>query len=241
MTVYRLPEELVFPPPIEAEADGLLAVGGDLSPERLLLAYSQGIFPWPHEGWPMLWFSPDPRMILDIEEVRIQRSLRQSMRKGRYEIRLDSAFGEVVAGCKVARRPGQHGTWITNGMRRAYLRLHELGFAHSAEAWHDGKLAGGLYGVSLGRAFFGESMFALEPDASKVAFVTLVEQLRRWGFHFVDAQVHTPHLERFGARLIPREDYLQRLEAALKFPARRGPWRLEFDAQELLPGRARAR
>lgn len=224
MTVYRLPEELVFPSPDEADEDGLLAVGGDLTPERLLLAYSQGIFPWPHEGWPMLWFSPDPRMVLDVSELRVQRSLRQVIRKGRFEVRFDTAFAEVVAGCKAVPRPGQAGTWITNGMRKAYQRLHDLGFAHSAEAWLDGELVGGLYGVSLGRAFFGESMFAKQPDASKVAFVALVEQLKRWEFHFVDAQVHTPHLERFGAKLIPREQYLQKLQRALEYPARRGPW-----------------
>lgn len=227
MTVYRLPEELVFPSPDEADEDGLLAVGGDLTPERLLLAYSQGIFPWPHEGLPMLWFSPDPRMVLDVDELRVQRSLRQVINKGRFEVRLDTAFADVVAGCKSVPRAGQAGTWITNGMRRAYERLFDLGFAHSAEAWLDGELVGGLYGVSLGRAFFGESMFAKQPDASKVAFVAMVEQLKRWEFHFVDAQVHTPHLERFGAKLIPRSEYLQRLEKAMQQPAKRGPWTLD--------------
>jgi leucyl/phenylalanyl-tRNA--protein transferase len=234
MTIYRLPEEHVFPPPDEAEPDGLLAVGGDLTPERLLIAYSQGIFPWPHQGWPMLWFSPDPRMLLFPGELKLQRSLRQTIRKGRFEIRLDTAFAQVMAGCKSVPRPGQGGTWITNGMMKAYQRLHDLGFAHSAEAWQNGELVGGLYGVSLGSAFFGESMFAKVDDASKVAFATLVAQLMAWEFDFEDAQVHTPHLERFGARLVPRADYLTRLEAALKHPARRGPWKLEVKPGDVL-------
>jgi leucyl/phenylalanyl-tRNA--protein transferase len=234
MTVYRLPEELLFPSPDEAEPDGLLAVGGDLTPERLLLAYSHGIFPWPHEGWPMLWFSPDPRMVLLLEDFRLQRSLRQAIRKGRFEVRLDTAFDQVVAGCKGARRPGQRGTWITKGMMRAYRRLFDLGFAHSAEAWLEGKLVGGLYGVSLGRAFFGESMFAAVDDASKVVFSTLVAQLKRWEFHFIDAQVHTPHLERFGAKLMPRAEYLARLEKALQQVARRGPWEIEVTPRDAL-------
>ena len=238
MTIYRLPDEHVFPPPDEAEPDGLLAVGGDLTPERLLLAYSQGIFPWPHEGWPMLWFSPDPRMVLPISELHIQRSLRQAIRKQRFEVRLDTAFAGVMQGCKTAPRAGQAGTWITRGMQKAYGKLHELGFAHSAEAWMDGQLVGGLYGVSLGRAFFGESMFARVDDASKVAFATLARQLERWGFHFIDAQVHTQHLERFGARLIPRAEYLEKLEQALQHPARRGPWKLEIKAEDVLNGPA---
>ncbi len=236
MAIYRLPEEPVFPPPDEAEEDGLLAVGGDLTPERLLLAYSQGIFPWPHQGWPMLWFSPDPRMVLLPHEIKLQRSLRQTIKKQRFEIRLDTAFARVMEGCKGTRRPGQKGTWITKGIIKAYVALHELGFAHSAEAWLEDELVGGLYGISLGRAFFGESMYATVDDASKVAFAALVAQLARWKFDFIDAQVHTPHLERFGAKLIPRAEYLQRLEATLKQPALRGPWKL--DAPLCQPGEA---
>jgi len=224
MPVYQLPEEIAFPEPSEAEPDGLLAVGGDLSPERLLTAYSIGIFPWPHEGWPMLWFSPDPRMVLFPSELKLSRSLRQTIRKERFEIRLDTDFAGVIANCAKVKRPGQRGTWITKEMKKAYSDLHELGFAHSAEAWLDGKLVGGAYGVSLGAAYFGESMFALEPDASKVAFATLVGRLTDWGFQFIDAQVHTAHLERFGARQIPRDEYLRRLEEALTVPTRRGPW-----------------
>ncbi|MCB9896076.1 MAG: leucyl/phenylalanyl-tRNA--protein transferase [Planctomycetes bacterium] len=229
MPVYQLPDEIAFPEPSEAEPDGLLAVGGDLSPERLLTGYSVGIFPWPHEGWPILWFSPDPRMVLFPDELKLSRSLRQTIRKERFEIRLDTDFAGVIAHCAKAKRPGQRGTWITKEMKTAYTNLHELGFAHSAEAWLDGKLVGGAYGVSLGAGYFGESMFALEPDASKVAFAALVGQLKQWGFHFIDAQVHTAHLERFGARQIPRDDYLARLEAALRVPTRRGPWQLGAD------------
>ena len=224
MPVYELPAEIAFPDPSEAEPDGLLAVGGDLSPERVLAAYSIGVFPWPHKGWPMLWFSPDPRMLLDFGDLKVSRSLRQTIRKQRYEIRFDTEFAGVIAACGKVKRSGQRGTWITKEMVTAYTKLHELGFAHSAEAWLEGKLVGGLYGISLGGAFFGESMFAIEPDASKVAFVTLVNQLRQWDFHFVDAQVHTPHLERFGAREIPRDEYLKRLEKALEMPTRRGKW-----------------
>jgi leucyl/phenylalanyl-tRNA--protein transferase len=224
MPVYQLPPEIAFPDPTHAEPDGLLAVGGDLSPERVLAAYASGIFPWPHEGWPLLWFSPDPRMVLFPDELKVSRSLRQTLRRARYDVRFDSAFARVIKECGRVPRPGQDGTWITSGMSRAYTRLHEAGFAHSVEAWHEGRLVGGLYGISLGGAFFGESMFALEPDASKVAFVTLVEQLKGWDFDFVDAQVHTQHLERFGARQIPRDEYLQRLSEALKKPTRRGGW-----------------
>lgn len=227
MTIYRLPEEPVFPPAEEAEEDGLLAVGGDLSPQRLLAAYSQGIFPWPHKGYPLLWFSPDPRMVLRAPELKLHRSLRQTLRKGVFEVRLDTAFEQVMRGCAGAKRRGQKGTWITPAMIRAYTALHELGFAHSAEAWQDGKLAGGLYGVSLGGAFFGESMFAAVDDASKVAFAVLVQQLAAWGIALVDAQTHTAHLERFGARLMPRSEFLALLQQALKAPTRRGPWRLD--------------
>jgi leucyl/phenylalanyl-tRNA---protein transferase len=224
MPIYRLPKEFAFPPATEADEDGMLAIGGDLKPERLLLAYSQGIFPWPHEGFPMLWFSPDPRMVLPIHELKVPRSLRQTMRKGVYEVRFDTAFQEVMRGCARAKRNGQRGTWITSEMADAYTRLHELGFAHSVESWVGDELAGGLYGVSLGGAFFGESMFAKQPDASKAAFVTLVNRLAEWDFDFVDAQVYTHHLERFGAREIPRDEYMAWLAETLEKPTRKGPW-----------------
>lgn len=224
MPVYLLGPELVFPPPELAE-HGLLAVGGDLSPERLLLAYRSGIFPWYSEGEPILWHSPDPRFVLDADALRIPRSVRRALRADRFEVRLDTAFAEVVSACATVVRPGQSGTWITNAMGRAYVRLHELGFAHSAEAWSNGELVGGLYGVSLGGAFFGESMFARTSEASKVAFVCLVQQLASWRIALIDCQVETPHLARFGARPWPRNEYLDELQAALEKPTRRGPWR----------------
>jgi leucyl/phenylalanyl-tRNA--protein transferase len=234
MPVYQLPAEVAFPDPSEAEPDGLLAVGGDLAPERVLAAYALGIFPWPHEGWPLLWFSPDPRMVLFPPELKLQRSLRQAIRKERFELTLDSDFAGVIEGCRETPRPGQEGTWISDDIIAAYTHLHELGFAHSVEARLDGKLVGGLYGISLGTAFFGESMFALEPDASKVAFAAFVTQLRAWEFGFIDAQVHTAHLERFGARMIPRDDYLQHLQTALETPTRRGPWQFEVSPLDAL-------
>lgn len=228
MPVFQLDERIVFPRPELADESGVLAVGGDLSPERLLLAYRHGIFPWYHRGLPMLWFSPDPRMVLRAGEIVVSRTLRKVMRRRPYEIRLDTAFAEVIEACSVAPRPGQDGTWITDDVKRAYGELHRLGFAHSAEAWRDGELVGGLYGVSLGGAFFGESMFAKADDASKIAFVTLVEQLGLWGIGLVDCQVHTPHLARFGATEWLRADFLAALAAAVKLPTRRGAWRLEI-------------
>jgi leucyl/phenylalanyl-tRNA--protein transferase len=222
LPVYRLDERLVFPPPDHAE-DGLLAVGGDLRPERLVLAYSQGIFPWYQRG-PILWHSPDPRMVLLADRLRVPRSLAKTIRRKPYALTLDTAFARVISACASVRRPGQRSTWITPAMKEAYVELHRRGLAHSAEAWRDGKLVGGLYGVSLGAAFFGESMFALAPDASKVAFVALVEQLRRWGITLVDSQVYTDHLARFGAVEWPRREYLAALRRALAAPTRSGPW-----------------
>ncbi len=226
MTVYRLDSRIVFPPVEEAERSGLLAVGGDLDPERLLLGYRHGIFPW-YEREPILWFSPDPRMVLRTGELRVAKSLQKTLRKGTYRVSLDTAFERVIEACARTRRPGQRSTWITPAMRRAYCELHRLGFAHSAEAWMDGALAGGLYGVCLGGAFFGESMFAKAPDASKAAFVSLVRQLAAWGIDLVDSQVYTEHVARFGATEWPRRDYLRALRKALEKPTRPGPWRLE--------------
>jgi len=227
MPVFRLNARLAFPPPELADESGLLAVGGDLRPERLLLAYSLGIFPWYSEGLPILWYSPDPRLVLDRGELVVSRSLQKTLRRGRFRVTLDTAFDQVIRACSEVPRPGQHGTWITRDMVRAYRRLHELGYAHSVEAWQDGELAGGLYGVSLGGGFFGESMFARASDASKVAFVTLVEQLRRWDIHLIDCQVHTEHLARFGATEWPRERFLRRLAQALEQPTRTGRWQLD--------------
>jgi len=227
VAVFRLPREPIFPDPELAEPDGLLAVGGDLSPERLLRAYAAGIFPWYSDETPILWWSPEPRMVLLPEELHVPRSLARTLRSGRYRIRSDAAFGEVIRRCAVKDRPGQDGTWITDEMVAAYERLHALGHAHSFEAWDDAGLAGGLYGVSIGAAFFGESMYADRPDASKAAFVTAVDWMRGRGIELVDCQVDTEHLRRFGAREIPRAEFLARLGNALATAGARGPWRIE--------------
>lgn len=215
-----------FPPLSAALADpnGLLAAGGDLSPERLVAAYSRGIFPWYAEGQPILWWSPDPRMVLRVDAFRVSRSLRKRVQAGTYETRFDTAFRAVVAACARARRPGQHGTWITPPMIDAYCELHRLGYAHSVESWRDGELAGGLYGVALGRVFFGESMFAHATDASKVALVALVAHLQRIGVPLVDCQQETAHLASFGARPIPRAQFAMALAALIHSTAPPAGW-----------------
>lgn len=224
MPIFRLSEDLVFPPPELAEDDGLLAVGGDLSEGRLLLAYSKGIFPWYSEGSPILWWSPDPRLVLLPGELRVSRSLRQTIKKGIYEVTMDRAFEDVIRSCASVRRGPDEGTWITAEMIEAYVGLHNSGFAHSVESWYEGELAGGLYGVSLGGAFFGESMFARRADASKVAFVGLVGRLLDWGFTLVDCQVKTRHLISLGAREIPRAQFMNMLGQALIMSGRSGEW-----------------
>ena len=231
MPVQRLGSELVFPPPEQAEPGGLLAVGGDLAPDRLLLAYSLGIFPWYDESLPILWHSPDPRTVLVPHELHVPRSLAKLLRRARFEVTLDACFPRVIEACAATPRGRGEGTWITDEMRAAYLRLHAQGFAHSAEAWSGGELAGGLYGVALGACFFGESMFTHRPDASKVAFATLVRQLERWGFKLIDCQMHTEHLARFGARDWPRARFLRHLRRALRHETRRGPWTLDADSR----------
>jgi leucyl/phenylalanyl-tRNA--protein transferase len=222
--IYRLFDEPIFPSPQEAEPDGLLAVGGDLSPQRLLNAYSCGIFPWYAPRSPILWWSTDPRLVLFPSELHVSRSLRRVLNRGRFQVTFDQAFEEVIRACACAPRPGQEGTWIVPEMVEAYSRLHHLGFVHSVEAWRDDRLVGGLYGVALGRAFFGESMFFSEPDASKVAFVHLVHRLERRQYDLVDCQQTTAHLLRFGAREVRRTEFLQRLALALDHPTERGPW-----------------
>ncbi|MBN1656391.1 MAG: leucyl/phenylalanyl-tRNA--protein transferase [Deltaproteobacteria bacterium] len=234
MPVYHLTQNLIFPPPEGASREGVVAIGGDTSPERLILAYSQGIFPWPHEGMPLLWFSPDPRFILELGRVRVSRSLRKSVRKNPYEIRSDSAFRQVMESCARMPRPNQDGTWITEDLVKGFCSLHRSGLAHSIEAWRDGRLVGGLYGISLGGAFFGESMFAREPDASKIATVTLLGNLYAWEFSFVDCQIYTDHLARFGAIEWPRRRYLDLLRNTLSRPTRQGRWRLELGPIEAL-------
>ncbi len=219
----------MFPPADLADESGLLAVGGDLSAERLKLAYSMGIFPWFDEGLPILWHSPDPRMVLWPTELRVGRTLRKAMRKEPYTLTMDTAFADVIKACAKIPRPRQSGTWITSDMIEAYRELHRQGFAHSVEAWQGETLVGGFYGVSLGTAFFGESMFATAKDASKIAFVSAVEQFAAWGIGMIDCQVHTEHLERFGAEEIPRAQFLAELDKALRGPTRRGSWRFGQD------------
>lgn len=211
MPLYQLIDSPLFPPPSHAEPDGLLAVGGDLSSERLLLAYSSGIFPWFDDGDPLLWWSPDPRLILDPGELTTSRSLEKLIRQGRFEVTFDRAFRQVITNCAELRKEDGKGTWITGEMIEAYCGLHEAGFAHSVESWHDGQLAGGLYGVCLGRCFFGESMFFTVSNASKVAFVTLVRELERLDFELIDCQMPSGHLKSLGSRGIPRELFLERL------------------------------
>ncbi|MEE3328497.1 MAG: leucyl/phenylalanyl-tRNA--protein transferase [Myxococcota bacterium] len=222
-------ERWPFPNPLEAGSDGLLAYGGDLQSERLLAAYAQGIFPW-YEEEPILWYSPDPRALLPAGGLSLNRSLRRTLRRAPYSISFDTRFREVIEACAAVPRPGQSGTWIGSDMIEAYCELHHLGFAHSVETWHEGELVGGIYGVSLGTAFFGESMFSLRTDASKVALVSLVGRIEEFGFHFLDCQQHTPHTEKLGAVLVSREQFLADLAQALKEPTRRGPWTERVDS-----------
>lgn len=221
-----------FPPVRWTSPDGVIAVGGRPDAETLKAAYARGIFPWPHEGVPLLWFCPDPRFVLEPEEARVSRSLRKEMRRGTFEVRADTAFREVMRGCAATPRPGQGGTWISEAMIEGYTALHEQGLAHSIEAWRDGELVGGLYGVSMGSMFFGESMFAHVPNASKVAFATLLANLRRWRFPLVDCQSYTSHLESFGAVEWPRSRFLGVLRKALREPTRAGRWELELGPDE---------
>ena len=232
MRLPLLTKALWFPPATRSTRDGVVAVGGDFQPDRLLLAYGSGIFPWPMQGYPLLWFSPDPRFVLVPSRAHMPRSLRKRMRKSPYRITTDTAFGQVIRACGQVERPGQDGTWVTPELVRGYEDLHAQGYAHSVEAWHEGELVGGLYGVSLGAVFFGESMFALAPDASKVAFATLLGNLVRWGFAMVDCQVHTEHLERFGAEDWPRPVFLEVLKECLSAPDRRGRWALDLGPKE---------
>jgi leucyl/phenylalanyl-tRNA--protein transferase len=225
----RLPDPSCFPPVETALADpnGLLAMGGDLSMERLLDAYRHGIFPWFNPGEPILWWSPDPRMVLVPGEVRISRSLAKRIRNGGFGVRVDTAFADVMRACGEPR-DGAFGTWISPVMIAAYTRLFDAGYAHSIETWRDGRLVGGLYGVAIGRMFYGESMFSREPDASKVALVRLAQQLQRWGFGLIDCQMETPHLASMGARTLPRAAFTARLAELVNLPHHPGPWTFDF-------------
>ncbi len=221
--IAELSDQYPFPDPRSGSPDGLLAYGGDLEPSRLLAAYAQGLFPW-YESPPILWYSPDPRALLFPESLRINRSLAKNLRRQRYTLAMDKDFRGVIEACAAAPRPGQSGTWINDDMIQAYCDLHELGFAHSAETYCEGELVGGIYGISLGAAFFGESMFSRRSDASKVALVGLVDRMRAWGFRVLDCQAHTEHTERLGAVLWSRSAFLDLLAEALEAPTRCGPW-----------------
>lgn len=213
MPIFRLTEDLVFPDPSLSEEDGLLAVGGDLSAERLLLAYTNGIFPWFSENEPILWWSPNPRFIIYPKDIKISKSMKKLLKRNTYKITFDTCFRDVITNCSNLRIDA--GTWITNEMIEAYYNLHELGFAHSVEAWHDDKLVGGLYGVSIGKCFFGESMFSTMDNSSKAAFITLCKVLEQKEFLIIDCQVHTKHLESLGAIHISGEKFLEILEKGI--------------------------
>lgn len=226
-------QNATFFPPVDtalAEPNGLLAMGGDLSATRLLEAYRHGIFPWFNPGEPILWWCPDPRMVLVPGEVRVTRSLAKRIRNGGFEVRVDSAFAEVMRAC-AAPREDAGGTWISPAMIAAYSRLFDAGYAHSVETWRDGRLVGGLYGVAIGRMFYGESMFSREGDASKVALVRLAQQLQRWDFGLIDCQMETPHLASMGARTMPRTAFTARLTELVNLPHLPGPWSFEPSPQ----------
>lgn len=226
--IKLLQNKAPFPPVEQAlrQPNGLLAAGGDLTPERLLDAYRHGIFPWFSEGDPILWWSPDPRMVLFPGEFKISRSLRKTLQRGHYEVRSDTAFEQVMRACAMPR-DGQNGTWIQEEMISAYARLHQMGHAHSVETWMNGELAGGLYGVSIGRMFYGESMFSRKTDASKIALAHLTAQLKRWNFGMIDCQMNTSHLSSLGAREIPRTEFIATLKKLIHYPDIASPWHIE--------------
>jgi leucyl/phenylalanyl-tRNA--protein transferase len=228
-----LEPESSFPPLENAmiEPNGLLAAGGDLSPQRLLEAYRRGIFPWYSRGQPILWWSPDPRMVVFPEELKVSKSLAKRLKKNDFEVRTDTAFKEVMLACGSAPRDGQHGTWIVPEIVEAYCKLHELGYAHSVETWMDGELVGGLYGVAIGKMFYGESMFHKATDASKIAFVHLVRWLHRQDFGMIDCQMHTPHLESLGGREIPRHEFEEILRRLINYPHSTRKWKFHDATQ----------
>lgn len=227
--MYRLNDDMVFPPVEYADEYGLLAMGGDLSPERLLCAYRSGIFPWYGEGQPLLWWSPDPRMVIHPDRFHVSRSLERFLRKGVFRVTLDTCFRDIITACAESRLAKHEGTWIMPEMIEAYCGLHEAGFAHSVEVWRGDALAGGMYGVSLGRVFCGESMFSYQTNASKTALAYLCAQLTRWEFPLLDCQVANPHLESLGGVNIHRADFIKQLRSLLRYPARRGCWRFDDD------------
>jgi len=211
MPLHVLNNSLWFPPVDEALPDGLLAIGGDLSPQRILKGYEKGIFPW-YDGEIPLWWSPDPRFVLFISELKVSKSMKVLLKRNAFDLTIDNAFREVIRACKETKRIGQDGTWITDEVEHAYLELHKMGYAHSAEVWLNGALVGGLYGVHLNNMFFGESMFSYVSNASKFAFIKYVEQLETKGVELIDCQVYTEHLESLGARMIPRREFFEYLK-----------------------------
>ncbi len=229
MPVFALGDSLYFPPPELAREDGLLAIGGDLSPERLLLAYQMGIFPWYAEGDPILWWAPSPRLILRPEEFHLSRRLGRELKSGAFSFSADRAFRELITACATLRTGQGQATWINPEMIEAYCRLHELGFAHSLECWRDGALAGGLYGVAIGGVFFGESMFSRVANSSKAALAMLARQLAAWGFALIDCQMRTGHLLSLGAREVPGSHFFSLLQEAIWRPDRRGRWEIGPD------------
>jgi len=222
--MYWLTEELTFPHPKYASPEGLLAAGGDLSPQRILFAYENGIFPWYNEGEPILWWSPNPRFVLYPSEIKVSKSMRQVFRKKGFRVSFDQAFEQVITACAMIPREGQNGTWLIDEMKAAYIHLHRLGFAHSVEAWQGDQLVGGLYGLSLGNCFFGESMFAKASNASKVALIVLAKTLEQKGFEMIDCQSETKHLRTMGAKFINQVDFLAYLEENKKRTSIRGSW-----------------
>jgi len=226
MPVFQLTDDILFPAPELAEPDGLLAIGGDLSPARLLTAYRQGIFPWYSVGEPILWWSPSPRLVLFPEQFHLPRRLGRTIRKQVFQVTGDTAFADVIASCASLRKESGEGTWITEEMKNAYIHLHDLGFAHSVECWFKGELAGGLYGVCLDRVFFGESMFSRKTDASKVALATLVNHAEDIGIRAIDCQMTTAHLLRFGARELEGGDFQEMLEQFIQTIIPQKKWRL---------------
>ncbi|GAB5538290.1 MAG: leucyl/phenylalanyl-tRNA--protein transferase [Salibacteraceae bacterium] len=224
MPIYQLNEAMAFPRPELADDDGLLAVGGDMSVERVMLAYEHGIFPWYHEEQPILWWSPPRRMMLYPGKLKVSKSLRRSIKNKGFELRIDFAFYEVIMNCAQVKRKDQEDTWINQDTIAVFQKLHNLGFAHSFEIWKANELVGGLYGLSLGKAFFGESMFSKETDASKAAFYYLHAFIVQQNFHFVDCQLHNDHLASLGAYEVPREQYLSELKSALAYPDIIGKW-----------------
>jgi leucyl/phenylalanyl-tRNA--protein transferase len=213
--MFLLSNELYFPPVTEADEEGILAIGGDLSTQRLLLAYRNGIFPWYTDDEPIIWWCPNPRFVLFPDEIKISKSMRAVVKKQTYSFTINNCFNNVIKNCKTINREGQSGTWISEEVIDAYTNLHNLGYALSAETWKNNKLVGGLYGVKMGNIFFGESMFSLSPNASKVAFIQLVQHLKNEGVKLIDCQVYTNHLESLGAKMIDRNDFMRLLEQHL--------------------------